>query len=224
MNGAQDLGGAMGFGPVEPEPEDVRFHADWEKRVLALTLAAGATGTWSIDASRYARESLHPADYLGSTYYEIWTKGLERLLVDHGLVSAEELAAGRSLGPGRPVRRVLGAADTPALLAAGTPYDRPAAAPARFAVGDPVRTRNEHPTGHTRLPRYARDKHGVIEAVRGVFVLPDTNAHGAGEHPQWLYTIRFDAHELWGRGADPTLTVSIDAWESYLEAASAAPR
>ncbi|WP_214367816.1 nitrile hydratase subunit beta [Pseudonocardia sp. H11422] len=219
MNGAQDLGGVMGFGAVVPEPEDVRFHAGWEKRALALTLAAGATGAWSIDASRHARESLHPADYLCSSYYEIWTKGLERLLVSHGLVSGEELAAGRSLEPGRPVERVLSAAGTPAALAAGTPYDRPAQAPARFAVGERVRTGNRHPAGHTRLPRYARDKNGVIEQVRGVFVFPDTNAHGDGEAPQWLYTVRFSGHELWGPDADPTLTVSVDAWESYLDAA-----
>jgi nitrile hydratase len=82
-----------------------------------------------------------------------------------------------------------------------------------------VLTRNEHPTGHTRLPRYARGKAGEIERVHGVFVLPDSNAHGRGETPQWLYTVRFDGRELWGEAADPTLTVSIDAWEGYLEPA-----
>ncbi|WP_405419361.1 hypothetical protein [Pseudonocardia alni] len=94
MNGAHDLGGAMGFGPVEPEPEDVRFHAGWEPLVLALTLAAARPGGWSIDESRHARESLPPPVYLTLTYYEIWLAATEELLVTHGLVGADELEPG----------------------------------------------------------------------------------------------------------------------------------
>lgn len=217
MNGAADLGGMMGFGPVIGEPEDEYFHADWERRALAITLAVSAVGAWSIDAGRHARESLPPAEYLSSTYYEIWIKALERLLLDAGLVEADELAQRRWLRPGVPVNRTLSATAVPAVLAAGTRYDRPVDVPARFAVGDRVRTRNMHPTGHTRLPRYARGKVGVIERVHGAHVLPDTNAHGAGEHPQWLYAVLFDARELWGDAAEAGLTITIDAWESYLE-------
>lgn len=216
MNGAADLGGMMGFGPVLPEPDGVGFHAEWERRALALNLAIGATRRWNIDMSRHARESLHPADYLTSSYYAIWVKGLERLLLDSGLVGAAELVAGRASTPGVPVP-VLSAERVPAVLAAGSPYDRRAEAPARFAVGDPVRTRVINPTGHTRLPRYARGRSGVVERVHGVHVLPDAHAHGAGEQPQWLYTVRFDGRELWGDGADADLTVAVDAWESYLE-------
>lgn len=216
MNGAADLGGMMGFGAVVPEPEDERFHADWERRVLALTLAAGAAGRWSIDRSRYARESLPPGQYLTSSYYAIWLAALERLLVQTELVGADELAQGRALRPGAPVR-VLAAADVRPGLAAGTPYDRPVTAPARFAVGDRVRARNVHPTGHTRLPRYVRGHTGVVQRVHGGYVLPDANAHGRGEQPQWLYAVRFTGRELWGDEADPALTVDLDAWESYLE-------
>ncbi|MDJ1158338.1 nitrile hydratase subunit beta [Chelatococcus sp. SYSU_G07232] len=219
MNGAQDLGGMMGFGPIVPEPEEERFHAEWEKRALAVTLAMGATGMWSIDTSRHARETLHPADYLASSYYEIWIKGLEKLLVAHDLVSPEELRQGRALSPGKPVKRVLAAADVPAVLARGTQYDRPAEAPARFAVGERVRAKVMHPVGHTRLPRYVRGRTGVVERIHGVFVFPDTMAHGKGEHPQWLYVVRFGGRELWGEEADPVLSVSVDAWESYLEPA-----
>jgi hypothetical protein len=113
--------------------------------------------------------------------------------------------------------RVLRAADVPKVLAAGSRYERATGEPARFRVGERVRTRNMHPTGHTRLPRYARGRAGVVERVHGAHVLPDANAHGAGEQPQHLYTVRFDARELWGASADPALTVTIDAWESYLE-------
>jgi nitrile hydratase subunit beta len=214
VNGAADLGGMMGFGPVQPDDE--MFHAAWERRALALTLALGATGRWNIDKSRHARESLHPVEYLSSSYYAIWIKGLERLLVAAGLVGSDELGQRRSLRPGEPVK-VWGADDVAGVLAAGSPYDRPVEAPARFEVGDAVRTRVIHPTGHTRLPRYARGKRGVVTAVHGAHVLPDAHSRGVGEQPQWLYTVRFDGRELWGADADPALTVTIEAWESYLD-------
>jgi len=217
MNGAQDLGGQMGFGPVAAEPDEPTFHAEWEKRALAITLACGAMGHWSIDASRHARETLHPIDYLTSTYYEIWIKGLEKLLAAEGFVSDDELRAGHALAALRTPSRVLRAGEVAAALASGSPSERPATAPARFAVGDRVRTANEHPAGHTRVPRYARGRAGRIEQVHGVHVFPNTSAHGMGEHPQWLYTVAFDGRELWGHAADPKLTVSIDAWESTLE-------
>ena len=209
----------MGFGPVAPERDEPIFHAEWEKRALGVTLAAGAMGHWNIDESRHARESLHPADYYSSSYYEIWIKALEMLLKRHGFVSDADLAAGRAVDPAVTPKRVLKAAEVPAVLARGGPCDRPVAAPARFKSGQRVRTKNFHPPGHTRLPRYARGRQGTVEAARGGFVFPDSNAHGPGEAPQWVYTVVFDGREIWGEGADPTLTVSVEAWESYLEPA-----
>ncbi|MBL8583236.1 MAG: nitrile hydratase subunit beta [Rhizobiaceae bacterium] len=217
MNGPHDLGGQMGLGPVTPEKNEPIFHAEWEKRALGVTLTAGAMGHWSIDESRHARENRHPVDYLSSSYYEIWIKGLEALLERHGFVTGRDLAKGRAVDPAATPKRVLKAADVPAALARGGPCDRPATAPARFKAGDRIMTRNFSPTGHTRLPRYARGKHGVIESVHEAHVFPDSNAHGQGENPQWLYTVVFDGREIWGDDADPTLTLSVDAWESYLE-------
>jgi nitrile hydratase len=219
MNGAQDLGGQMGFGPIRPELDEPIFHAAWEKRALAITLAAGAMGHWSIDESRHARESLHPADYLSSSYYEIWTKALAALLTRQGFVTADELVAGKALSPAPTPRRVLSAAAVPAVLAKGGPTDRAKGGAPRFKPGDRVRTIVINPAGHTRLPRYARGKVGVIELLHGAHVFPDSNAHGQGEQPDWLYTVAFNASELWGRDADPTSVVSIDAWEAYLEPA-----
>jgi nitrile hydratase beta subunit len=219
MNGAQDLGGMMGFGSIAREPEDRLFHADWEKGAMGLTIAMGATGSWTIDASRYARESLDPTDYLASTYYEIWIKGLEKLALASGLITREELASGSASSPPAPVKRVLQRDDVAAALARGAPCDRPASTLAKFKPGDAVRTRNINPKSHTRLPRYARAKTGVVETVRGVFVFPDTNAHGEGEQPQWVYTVSFQARELWGEDAELGHSVSIDAWEPYLERA-----
>jgi nitrile hydratase subunit beta len=217
MNGAQDLGGMMGFGPVVREPEAVPFHSEWERRAHAIMLAASAIGEWNLDMVRHARETLHPVDYLSSSYYEIWTKGLEKLLLANSLVTTAELSAGRALTPPKPTKPALSAATTPSMLASGSPYDRPAHAPACFAIGDKVRARVIHPKGHTRLPRYVRGRRGCIERVYGVFVFPDANAHGLGENPDWLYAVRFSGSELWGREGDPNLAVSVDAWESYLE-------
>ncbi len=221
MNGVHDMGGLQDFGPVEPEPDEPVFHAEWERRAFALTLAMGATGTWNLDGSRFARESLPPARYLSSTYYEIWLTALERQLEEHGLVSAAEREAGRPLTERpAPVARTLAAPDVPATLGRGGPTVRDAPAPPRFGEGDAVRARNMHPPTHTRLPRYVRDHVGVVDRVQGCHIFPDTHAHGHGEQPQWLYTVRFDARELWGEHADPTVRVSVDAFEPYLEPAA----
>ena len=218
MNGAQDLGGMMGFGPVRPESDEPIFHARWEARALALTLACGALGEWNIDISRHTRESIHPARYLSLSYYEIWIEALTTLLARCGLVTPEELSAGRSLGDPRPTRRPrLRSTEVAAVLARGGPCDRPAVTAARFAAGDRIRTRTLNPPGHTRLPRYARGKTGVIERVQGGFVFPDSSAHGGGDAPQWVYNVVFTGRELWGGDSDPNLTVALDCWESYLE-------
>jgi nitrile hydratase subunit beta len=210
-----DLGGQPTREAVIPEPEGQPFHAPWERQALALTLAMGATGAWNIDMSRRARETL--PDYRSLSYYQIWISGLERLLIEHGLVEADEIAAGARLHPARPGLRVLRADAVPATLARGAPTQRPAVKTARFAVGDRVRTRAEVVDHHTRLPGYARGKTGRIDRVLGAHVFADAHAHGLGEQPQWLYTVVFSARELWGTGAEERQSVSIDAWEPYLE-------
>jgi nitrile hydratase len=210
-----DLGGQTMQCPVLAEPDGPQFHAAWEPHALALTLAMGATGAWNIDMSRRARETL--PDYAALSYYAIWFEALEKLLLEHGLAAADEIAAGRMLHPPQPVPRVLRAGDVAAVLARGAPTEREPAAPARFSAGERVRTRAGDMPHHTRLPGYAKGKAGRIEHVRGVHVFADTHAHGLGEQPQWLYNVVFDGRELWGDGAAAGLFVSIDAWEPYLE-------
>jgi nitrile hydratase len=217
MNGIHDMGGMHGFGPVEPEPNEPVFHADWEARVLALNRALGYARLWNIDMSRAAIEVLPPDVYLTRSYYTKWLLRLEQLLLDRGLIEADELAAGHARRPGKPLPRKLNAADVAAALTRGS-YGREPRAPARFKAGDRVRTRNINPATHTRLPRYARGHVGTIECVRGCHVFPDSVAIGGDENPQWLYTLVFAARELWGESADPKLKVSIEAFEPYLEA------
>jgi nitrile hydratase subunit beta len=209
-----DVGGQEGYGSVTPEPEGELFHADWERAALAITLAMGATGTWSLDESRSVRETL--PDYHSLTYYQLWIRGLIGLLKRYELVGEDEVAAGRMLHAPRTVKRVLRAADVPTVLAKGAPTVRPTNSTALFAVGDHVRTRSAAVEYHTRLPAYARGKSGRIAGVYGPHVFADAQAQGLGEQPQWLYNVVFTARELWGEECDETATVSIDAWESYL--------
>ena len=216
MNGAQDLGGAQNFGPVLPEADEPAFHAAWERRVFAMAIAMGYAGAWSLDASRVARESMPPAQYLTSSYYRIWLAAVEKQVSELGLAAPEEISSGSASAPGKSLPRVLRPEGLEARFRAGFPSDRAAQAPARFAVGDAVLTINEHPTHHTRLPRYARGRRGTVERVHGAFVFPDTNAHGRGENPAWLYTVGFDATELWGADADPGGRVTVAAFEPYL--------
>ena len=211
-----DLGGTTGHGPIEPEPEGVVFHHNWHAKALALTLAAGSPGGWNIDMSRSARETL--VDYSDLSYYEIWTAALERLLADSGLVTHEEIATGQATGEPDSGRRVLTADRVAAVLAAGGPAEREPTDPARFVVGDRVLTRTGHVEHHTRLPGYVSGKVGTIERVHGAHVFPDTNAHGRGEQPQWLYTVVFESTDLWP-DATPGQRVSVDAWQPYLEPA-----
>jgi len=219
MNGIHDLGGMQGFGPVPIERDEPVFHADWEARALAVTLAMAAWGKWNIDASRHAREAEPPAVYLGRSYYERWIEALGRLMVAHGLVSEAELARGQP-DPGTaratPPLRAEGVA---AMLRRGGPTERPAEAAPRFAVGQPVRAINRHPEGHTRLPRYARGRLGEVLLHHGAHVFADANAHFLGEQPRHLYAVRFSARELWGPEANPRDSVTLDLWEPHLEPA-----
>lgn len=223
MNGVHDMGGMHGLGSVEIEPAEPWFHHEWERRVLALTLAAGFLDEWNIDMSRHARERMPGADYLAATYYEKWLWGLECLLVERGLVPATELDA-RQRDASAPVRRtghprLLTAANVEPLLKKGGSARVKETVPARFARGDRVVARNINPTGHTRLPRYARGRAGVVDRDHGVFVFADSHAMGQGPQPQHLYSVRFAARELWGAESSERDAVYVDLWEAHLDAA-----
>lgn len=217
MDGIHDMGGMDGFGRVESERDEPVFHAAWEGRVMAIQRAMMHAGAWNIDMLRFAQERLPPQAYLSASYYERWAVATESLVVDRGCAGVDELAAGRSLRPGKALPRKLAADEVLARGLFRGGYARPPGAPARFAPGDRVRAKNIHPRTHTRLPRFVRGHVGTVERVQGCHVFPDTAAHGGGEHPQWLYTVRFAGPELWGPDADPTTSVSVEAFEPYLD-------
>jgi nitrile hydratase subunit beta len=213
-----DMGGMDGFGKVDPEANEPPFHQPWEGRVLAMQRAMGYAGAWNIDMSRAAQELLPPEVYLSVSYYKRWALGIEHNLLKQGLADRAEIAQGHAHNPAKQLRRKLTPDAVAAVMTRGS-FGRTAPAPARFKPGDRVRAKNIHPRTHTRLPRYVRGHIGTVELVHGCHVFPDTAALGQGENPQWLYTVVFDGRELWGADADPTVKVSIDAFEPYLETA-----
>jgi nitrile hydratase len=217
MNGVHDMGGMDGLGDVDPAPDAAPFHAPWEARVLALVLASAAWGRWNLDTMRHHRELIPAADYLAFSYYEKWFAALVDLLVRRGLLTPEELTSGRPASDASVQTPPLPASAVAARLALGSPTERSAHRPPTLAVGRAVRARNAHPVGHTRLPRYVRGRPGRITAIHGCHVFPDANAMGAGEQPQTLYQVRFEAAALWGERADPGSAVYLDLWEAYLE-------
>jgi nitrile hydratase len=221
------MGGMHGFGRVDREENEPVFHAPWEGRVLGISRACSAQHLFNIDESRHGIERMAPVDYLAASYYERWLDRTVRLLVEKGVITREELdrrmaqlAGGVDPAPPHRDPKLL---DRMLRATKERTHFRQPGPPPRFAAGDRVFTRTDAPEGHTRLPRYARGKYGVIDAVHGTFIFPDTNAHGQGEQSHALYSVRFDADHLWGVSAEPCSPVHLDLWERYLEPAGAAP-
>jgi nitrile hydratase len=219
MNGVHDMGGQHGMGPVPYEKDEPVFHGDWEARVYALTRALRAWRKWNLDTDRHAIELLPPADYLRMSYYERWLRRLETHAVQYGMVTKEELETGRVAPGSAKASPALSLATSSRWLSRGIASSHDPNVRPSFKVGQRVRTRNINPTGHTRLPRYARDKTGVIVRDHGVYIFPDTNAHFQGEKRQHVYAVRFTARELWGEAASPRDSVHLDMWDDYLERA-----
>jgi len=217
MNGVHDMGGMHGMGAIAPETNEPVFHEPWEGRVFALNRALAALGKWNIDTGRHARERIPPADYLRMSYYEKWLAAIEMLLAETGVASRAELEGGRVAPGSAKATPPLTAGQVPAVVGDRGRFERPVNAPPRFAIGQSVRAKKINPTGHTRLPRYARGMFGIVERIHGAHVFPDSNAHFRGESPQHLYSVRFAARELWGADAAPRDSVYIDLWESYLD-------
>ena len=225
MDGIHDLGGMDGFGPVERDDNEPLFHQPWEAKVFALAELLGAGGIIpNGDAFRHAIERIDPVAYLTHGYYGRWLAGIEGVLSELGVVSADELRRAVQARDREVDRVSMQAPDppwsggrSPVAAPEGGDCRRPLASKARFAVGQMVRTRSHGYSGHTRLPRYARGKAGVVQKINGGWVFSDSNAHGLGENPQHLYAVKFLGKELWGGDGDPNLSVFLDLFEPYLQ-------
>ena len=218
MNGVHDMGGMQDFGPIQPEKNEPVFHEPWEGRVLAMGRAVGATGKLG-GAFRPAIEEIPPAEYLRMSYYERILEGLVKRLVASGLVTRHEIESGKpAKGSAKSVPALRPAEAATISFRAAPAIAHPEMNP-RFHEGDRVRARMMNPKGHTRLPRYARGRTGVIARDQGIQAFEDTRTSGLGPKPQHVYSVRFAAQELWGEEASPRDSVYIDLWEDYLEPA-----
>jgi nitrile hydratase subunit beta len=219
MNGVHDMGGMHGFGPIERDNPQARvwFGTDWEARVCGMQDVC-VPRYFNLDAFRYGIERMNPAHYLRAPYFERWLETIATNMIEAGYLTREELEARTERFQDNPDVALPGEAPSPAELTLPPLPTKPltSALTPRFTVGEAVVTMNIHPTSHTRLPRYARGKQGVVLRVHGPHVFADTNADGRSEDPQVVYNVRFDGQELWGASAEPGTTVSLDLWESYL--------
>jgi nitrile hydratase len=213
------MGGMTCYGPVEREKNEPLFHNPWEKRVFGMTMLS-LGGIANLDEFRHAIERMDPVHYLSSSYYEHWLAGLETLAVEKGVLTPEEIASGTLQGETGDKPTPLPPEVVATVVRRGAPATRDTGRlTPLFKPGDQVVARTINPTGHTRMPRYVRGKAGVIDRVHGTFVYPDTNAHGGGEQPQPLYSVRFEAQTLWGPDTPSRDSLSIDLWEDHLELA-----
>jgi nitrile hydratase len=218
MNGIHDMGGMHGLGSILVEKNEPVFHARWESRVIAMRRAVAASGKVTLGL-RQAIESIPAADYLRMSYYERWFTALIEQLVASGLVTRVEIETGKVAKGSVKSTPALHPADAASLSFRVSVAILKTEVVSRFKPGQRVRARNINPIGHTRLPRYARGRAGVIEQDRGVQAFPDTSLAVPVANAQHVYSVRFTARELWGEQASPRDAVYLDLWDDYLEPA-----
>ena len=214
MNGAHDLGGKHGFGPID-QSQTENFNHPWEETVFGLTLTCGMLGQWNLDQSRYARERTDPAHYLSSTYYEHWLHGLELLLLENKLVSKEELS-GEIQAATDGNNQAVAPAKAKQLVETGAPTQLKSSKGGRFELDDMVIVTNENPKGHTRVPSYVRGVAGKVVKLHGAHIYADEHARSGNKVPEHLYSVRFEGEAIWGNSAEPKSAVYIDLCEPYL--------
>ena len=219
MSKVHDMGGRLDPRRIDITSSNIKFKAEWEKDVFAITLALGFSGLWNLDRSRYARESLEPQDYLQFGYFEKWLAGLINLLGENGIIKDGKESEGNFK---KSSFRVLEAKNVKKLLHMGGPTKRDSGTEKKFNLGETVSVRTENSNtkvekGHTRLPDYVKGRSGKVIAYHGSHVLPDANAHFLGESPEALYSVEFKSQDLWDKFEHIEDSVVVDLWESYLE-------
>jgi nitrile hydratase subunit beta len=221
VDGIHDMGGMQGWGTVQYDPEEPAFTAPWQGRAFAVCLLSmnRLTGR-NLDAMRHALERLNPIQYLENGYYGRWLLMAETLLTDSGVIAEGAVDARARKLRGEDVTEPPDPElSKPDYQPAGPGSLRQIDEPPRFKVGQHVRAKDLHPTGHTRLPRYVRGRVGTVERILPAAVLPDTNAHFIAENAQHCYAVAFDSKDLWGPDAE-AFVLNLDLFDSYLEAAS----
>jgi nitrile hydratase beta subunit len=217
MDGIHDLGGREGFGPVDVNEPEEQFHEPWEARLRCIVNAMSRAPDWNIDWFRHCRELIDPIDYLSRPYFDQWMQTYAAMMVNSGIATVAEIAAGKSNSSATGVTAPMTVEQARTANLGKRRFDAEIDAPPRYAVGNTVRTLRQGQSTHTRLPAYVRAHTGRIEKHHGAHVMADSNALGNKRH-EHLYTVGFDASELWP-DAPARDKVMLNLWESYLEPA-----
>ncbi|MGW6899013.1 nitrile hydratase subunit beta [Streptomyces sp. NBC_01727] len=218
MEGIADMGGTEGWGPTHPpRADEAVFPEPWQGRAFALTRRSVQLAGLNVDAFRHATERLDPTAYLADGYFGRWLNAAELILAESAILAPTAIEArARNLRGEQVEEPPIPEPTEPGYAPTAKGSLRTVDAAPAFAEGERVRAKNMSPTGHTRLPGYVRGHTGVVALIQPASVLPDTNAHFQGENPEYVYSVRFDSHELWGADAE-TFTLTIEMFESYLE-------
>jgi nitrile hydratase beta subunit len=216
VDGIHDLGGRQGFGEIHVDEPEEQFHEPWEARVRGIVSAMSGAPDWSLDWFRHCRELIEPSDYLSRPYFDQWIQSYAAMMVNSGIATVEELASGKSAAPVSDMPAPMSVAQVKSTRLGAKSYHREIAAAPAFGVGDSIRAKGRGIPGHTRLPAYVRGRAGRIARHHGAHVLPDANALGEKRF-EHLYTVEFEASELWREARQRRETVSLNLWESYLE-------
>lgn len=216
MDGIHDVGGRQGFGPIEVTESDPPFPTEWEARAFGITISVTAASDYSVDKFRYTREQLPPLEYLTSAYFEQWMRGTMAMLVGSGLVTAKELATGRSdgtiaSGVGLPESGM----DAQAATMVSARFDGPFDGQPAFASGDGVQVSLNAPSGHTRLPQYVRGRDGRVIAYHGAHGVPEDNVKNVKTFEP-LYTVAFALGDLFEEHQGSADEVNVEIWERFL--------
>lgn len=218
MDGVHDLGGKQGYGPVDVHEPVESFHSEWEARAWCVSQSiGGGAPDITIDWWRHVRETTIPTDYLTRPYLDSWLETDVATLVDSKICTVEELATGKSATPPIDMANSMDMAQVlEANRANASKYNRRIDVEPKFVVGAEIVTHLNANPGHTRLPGYARGRAGKIHARHGAHQFPDVVSKGIDE-AQHLYTVAFDARNLWPEAIESKDVIFLDLWESYLD-------
>ncbi|MCH9672209.1 MAG: nitrile hydratase subunit beta [Gammaproteobacteria bacterium] len=215
MDGIHDLGGRHGFGPIDVNEPEEQFHEPWEARVRGIVNAMSRAPDWNLDWFRHCRELIDPVDYLSRPYFDQWVQTYCAMMINSGWATTEEVSSGKARSVPVDVPTPMSAEESKANKFNAKNFDAPVDNAPTFEIGQAVTAGTEVTTGHTRLPAYVRGRQGQIADYHGAHVFPDDNAVNKKRH-EHLYTVEFNATQLWPEATDSADTVSLNLWESYL--------
>lgn len=216
MTRIHDMGGRDGLGAVVMDADEAPFHAAWDARMWGINEAMTGAPGWTLDWWRHVRELIPAEQYMTRPYFDQWLLVYAAMMVDDDWASVGEIARGKAERAAPQVPPPQRAADVEKASRFAKDFRLTVDRKPAFAIGDKVKTIRLGGIAHTRLPGYAMERPGIVHAYRGTHIVPDENALGR-EIAEPLYTVAFQAADLWPEATGRRDRVFVDLWERYLE-------